>query len=773
MRKNVIVMTILLFGLLAINPCFAQIDQKNVELISVIGEISGLDRAWDVAFSPDGEYAYIAGKGPNAPRVWIMDVSVPANLSTVGTIDIINPVGEGNKEVWGVQSVGNLLYIAAFKSGLFIYDITAPTAPVLKGSYSDDCESRGLYVDGDYAYVADAWKGLSIYNISVPTAPVRVSRYNTDADIGIANPQDGKEDAEFHGVKVVGDIAYCAAGNFQLVTVNVADKAAPAGLGFLPKAGWSRGIDVAGNYAYICGNDGLTIADVTSAAAPAIVGAGYKLDGKGDLWHAQVIGTKAYLPYEKAGFITLDVTDPAAPSVLDSLWIAGKNRAIAVLGTKAYVVEDKSFHIVDLSGAANIVGTTSKPGVKRPWMVKVVGDYAYIADLGLPGLLIYDVSTPAAPVMMASAVTPSGQEAWDVDIAGNYAYVASMKDGLVVFDITDKGNPTVVGQCVTTDNSLFKSKNSESRGVKIVGNYAYVGDAWGGLTVMDITNPAAPARIANVGNANMEAHRLDVQGNYCYIGGGKGVSIYDISTPAAPDSVSFVPKSDKWIRGARVLDNNVYYFEGFGVADVTDPSNPAELSYYWSPEKKEGWDCQVRAMTKGTYAFYGAERALRVLDVSNVVDTTYQVAYYWDQSTEPSVPKGKGIDVVGDYVYMAGEDPGVVCIFKFTEDVGISQGNNGEIPSGYALAQNYPNPFNPTTQIKYQTREFGNVKIVVYSLTGQEVRTLVNQNQSAGFYTVLWDGRDNNGRQTPSGIYFYRMQSDNGFMNMKRMILIK
>lgn len=554
-----LIVTILFCGSL-----LAQGVQKDrLDLVATIGEIGGLDRAWDVAFSADGNYAYIAGKGPIAPRVWIMDVSVPANLSTVGTIDIPNPAGEGNKEAWGVQSVGNMLYIAAFKSGLFIYDITTPTAPVLKGSYTSDCESRGVYVDGDFAYVADAWKGLTIYNVSVPTAPTKVSRYNTDADIGIANPQDGKANAEFHGVKVVGDIAYCAAGNFELVTVNVAVKTAPAGLGFLPKAGWSRGIDVAGNHAYICGNDGLTIADVTTAATPAIVGAGYKLAGKGELWHAQVIGTKAYLPYEKAGFITLDVTTPAAPSVVDSLWIAGKNRGICVLGTKAYVVEEKSFNIVDFStsGSPVLVGTTAKPGVKRPWMVKVVDNYAYVADLSLPGLLICDVTNPAAPVVKGSATSPNTKEAWDVEVVGNYAYVACMQDGLVIFDVSDKTSPTVAGQCVTTDNSLYKSKNSESRGVKVAGNYAYVGDANGGLTVVNVTNPAAPLKVANIGHDDMEAHRLDVDGNTCYVGGGKGVAIVNITTHASPSIVSFLPKSDKWVRGARVLGDYVYYSE--------------------------------------------------------------------------------------------------------------------------------------------------------------------------------------------------------------------
>jgi hypothetical protein len=570
------------------------------------------------------------------------------------------------------QMMGRNLSVVALPS---LLRGSTPTAPVLMGGHVDGkSESRGLFINGDYAYVADAWNGLSIYDVSNPAAPTRLSQYNTDQDIGIGNPQEGKENAEFHGVQVVNNTAYCAAGNFGLVIVNVTDKAAPAGVSFLPKDGWTRGVEVSGNYAYICENTGLRIADVSNPAAPAIVGTGWQLPGMGELWKVKVIGNSAYLPYEKAGSIILDVTDPANPSEVSSFPIAGKLRALGILGTNAYLVEEKSFHIVDISTPATpiLVGTTSKPGVKRPWMVKVVGDYAYVADLSLPGLLIYDVSSPTAPVMKGTATTPNGKEAWDVEVVGDYAYVASMDDGLVIFDVTDKANPTLASQCVTTDNSLYKSKNSQSRGVKVVGNYAYVGDAYGGLTIVNISTPTAPVKVANVGHDDMEAHRLDVDGNTFYVGGGKGVAIVDITSPASPSIVSFLPKSDKWVRGARVFGDYVYYSEGLAVVDVADPAAPVEVSRYYSPDGREGWDCQLRAMTNGVYAFYGAERALRVLDVTNAASfasffTPPQVACYWDQSALPGIPKGRGIDVVGNYVYMAGEDPGVVCIFKFTE----------------------------------------------------------------------------------------------------------
>lgn len=94
-------------------------------------------------------------------------------------------------------------------------------------------------------------------------------------------------------------------------------------------------------------------------------------------------------------------------------------------------------------------------------------------------------------------------------------------------------------------------------------------------------------------------------------------------------------------------------------------------------------------------------------------------------------------------------------------------------PVSFGLNQNYPNPFNPSTTISYQVPDDGqHVKIVVFSLTGQLVRTLVNADQRAGEYNVLWDGRNDYGQQVSTGVYFFRMMANN-FVSVKKMLLVK
>jgi len=99
-----------------------------------------------------------------------------------------------------------------------------------------------------------------------------------------------------------------------------------------------------------------------------------------------------------------------------------------------------------------------------------------------------------------------------------------------------------------------------------------------------------------------------------------------------------------------------------------------------------------------------------------------------------------------------------------------------QIPKEYFLKQNYPNPFNPTTTIIYALPERSDVDIRIYNLTGREVISLVNNNQEAKYYKVIWNAKDRSGNNVPSGMYFYRIvvKSDNSvFIQVKKMLLLR
>ncbi|MFH1568844.1 MAG: FlgD immunoglobulin-like domain containing protein, partial [Gemmatimonadota bacterium] len=87
--------------------------------------------------------------------------------------------------------------------------------------------------------------------------------------------------------------------------------------------------------------------------------------------------------------------------------------------------------------------------------------------------------------------------------------------------------------------------------------------------------------------------------------------------------------------------------------------------------------------------------------------------------------------------------------------------------------QNYPNPFNPETTIHFDLSEGTAVTLTVYDAAGQSVRNLVNgEFMAAGTYNLRWDGRNADGGQVGSGIYFYELKAGS-FTSMKKMTLLQ
>jgi len=155
--------------------------------------------------------------------------------------------------------------------------------------------------------------------------------------------------------------------------------------------------------------------------------------------------------------------------------------------------------------------------------------------------------------------------------------------------------------------------------------------------------------------------------------------------------------------------------------------------------------------------YIGGNRILKTIDGGNnwyVQSNTYNTILY-------------EIKFINQLTGLAIGDNGI--ILKTTnggETVGIKPISENAF-SSFSLQQNYPNPFNPTTKIKFDVVRVGDVKIVVYDVMGREVKTLVNESLKPGTYEASFDGS-----QLTSGVYFYKMVTDN-FTETKRMLLIK
>jgi len=95
------------------------------------------------------------------------------------------------------------------------------------------------------------------------------------------------------------------------------------------------------------------------------------------------------------------------------------------------------------------------------------------------------------------------------------------------------------------------------------------------------------------------------------------------------------------------------------------------------------------------------------------------------------------------------------------------EANDEQLPKKFELYQNYPNPFNPVTNIKYAVPKPARVRIEIFNILGQRMRTIVNEDKSPGYYVVEFDASS-----LASGFYIYRMQAE-GFVDIRKMIVTK
>lgn len=154
------------------------------------------------------------------------------------------------------------------------------------------------------------------------------------------------------------------------------------------------------------------------------------------------------------------------------------------------------------------------------------------------------------------------------------------------------------------------------------------------------------------------------------------------------------------------------------------------------------------------------------LNTGNIYKTT-NGGTNWIENKDIPVPELSGVYFLNENTGWAVGDGGV--IIKTTTGGGtISiQQTSTAIPDKFYLSQNYPNPFNPVTNIEFSLPQKSFVKLKVFDLLGREVANLVNENLSAGSYKY-----DFNASALTSGIYFYKLETDN-FSETRKMVLIK
>jgi hypothetical protein len=155
------------------------------------------------------------------------------------------------------------------------------------------------------------------------------------------------------------------------------------------------------------------------------------------------------------------------------------------------------------------------------------------------------------------------------------------------------------------------------------------------------------------------------------------------------------------------------------------------------------------------------------------------VIRYNSPANESDAALAIAVDDSGN-VYVTGQSYGGsgtsmdYCTIKYSKkstDV-KDETKSREKPSDFGLSQNYPNPFNPTTKIEFTLPKSGFVTLQIYDVLGRKVKTLVSEHLSSGYKSVIWDGKNDDGKDVASGVYFYQLRVGD-FSEPRKMVLLK
>lgn len=150
----------------------------------------------------------------------------------------------------------------------------------------------------------------------------------------------------------------------------------------------------------------------------------------------------------------------------------------------------------------------------------------------------------------------------------------------------------------------------------------------------------------------------------------------------------------------------------------------------------------------------------------------FQAGIDWAVGSYPQLVCGADLDGDGDVnLAVANEDGNVSILMNLTIVDFISESVVKALPDVFALHQNSPNPFKDRTKIKFAIPKRCHVTLRLYDVSGKYVRTLINGELNPGYYTVIWDGRDDLNRRVSRGVYFMVLEAEDVKKTLKLLYM--
>ncbi len=704
-----------------------------------------------VADLPDGPSDQVEAWGDSAlvtsgRRVIVVDFSTPGSPAEIGSIQMpISPTD--------IAIRGDRAYVCCEGYGLYVIDLSVPAAPEILGQ-GQGLWAETVYLHGDHAYLPNRWDGIVIVDISVDTDPQivgSIAREGFQPWPIIAGWDDTLFYLEFNT---------STEANY-LYSLDVADPFNPVILDSLTLGPVFYPLSISVNDDLLLVNakhagqlDQLDLVHVSAVGLLSPLGS---YEPYHSIRNAVAGGDFAYLA-GNWGITVLDISNTADPDSIDTI-LFDYDRSITDISLSAFTdriyasdpYSSMGCHAIDISSPTNptVIGLFSTWGLCSG--VAVREDIAYLA-IYPSKVQILDLSSPGNPVP-TDTLTLDDTGVGDMVICGDQGFLGG--DCLHLLDLAQ--DPPVVSDRIYSNGSGFDNiEINDDCSIAYGSGRDY--DSAPVLKVIDIPGYWQVGELPVPGPTNVQS--ITRRESYLYLACVDSILVVDVSDPYSPDQVNAFHLGD--FPYAKVDGDYLYtsyydeddYFYKLAVYGLSNPESPDLL------HTKEMYaritDMEFVHENGEHYAYMAYSWSVSVFDIA-YPDHPAEIAYFFPGFTSRSVA------VKGSTVFAAARENGLIGL-DFDPAVGEEEAADDEAPG--ALMPTHlsliPNPFNPWTEISFELARAQWIDLAIYDTRGRRLRQLAVGRHDAGGHKLNWDGRDAEGRELPSGLYFLRLGQEDG-----------
>lgn len=303
----------------------------------------------------------------------------------------------------------------------------------------------------------------------------------------------------------------------------------------------------------------------------------------GSIRGLQVVENKLTLLNDQGDLISLDITNPALPSIAAKIKTTPGTLFFAASTTEVFTINDNALARFDFSLSAPILSNQNLDmgqgvnfGGQRKGFIE--GNLLYVADW-FSGLHIYDIRQPERPILLSSYHTPGSSKG--VVVRDGYAFVADDDHGLQIIDVHIPKAPQLIAQLQTAGLAYTP---------KLVGDRLHLASHRGGVQIIDISNVAAPKLLGEFLTGD-KAWSIDVHNDLAYVANAEmGLLIFDVKTPA---QVRLLGQYNPGGNAEDVVVRDHYAFvtffdQGLHIVDISDPMQPKHHGSIFTPGNARG-----------------------------------------------------------------------------------------------------------------------------------------------------------------------------------------